>query len=93
MVTALCFISTEPRAINSVGEQVAALKNVRAVYSLTGEVDMVAIIEVPDLDAVPAVVTDRIASINGVTATQTHIAFRTYSREDVEEGFSIGLGD
>lgn len=90
MVTALCFISTDPKSINAVGEKVAALSHVRTVYSLTGEVDMVAIIEVPDLDSVPGVVTDRIASIDGVISTQTHIAFRTYSREDLEAGFSIG---
>ena len=31
--------------------------------------------------------------VAGVTATQTHIAFRTYSKHDLEAAFSIGLAD
>lgn len=90
MVTALCFINAEPRHVNAVCEQVAALGSVCHVYSLTGEVDIVALIEVPELDAVPTVVTDRITSIEGVLSTQTHIAFRTYSKTDLDAGFAIG---
>jgi hypothetical protein len=31
--------------------------------------------------------------VDGVTATQTHVAFRAYSRHDLEAAFSIGLAD
>ena len=31
--------------------------------------------------------------VDGVLSTQTHIAFRTYSRHDLEAAFSIGLAD
>lgn len=90
MVTALCFITAEPNRVNHVGAEIARIPQVRVVYSVTGELDIVAIVEVPDLDAVPDVVTDRIGSIAGVLTTQTHIAFRTYRPEDLEAGFSIG---
>jgi len=36
------------------------------------------------------VVTDGIGAVPGIVSTETHIAFRTYSREDLEAGFSIG---
>jgi hypothetical protein len=31
--------------------------------------------------------------VEGVTGTQTHIAFRTYSGRDLEAAFSLGLDD
>lgn len=90
MVTALCFITAEPSRINDVGAAIAAIPHVRTVYSVTGELDIVAIVEVPDLDAVPLVVTDAIGDIPGVLTTETHIAFRTYSPDDLGAGFSLG---
>ncbi len=90
MVTALCFITVEPSQVNDVGAQIARIPQVRAVYSVTGELDIVAIVEVADVDAVPDVVTDRIGKVPGVRTTQTHVAFRTYRPEDLDAGFSLG---
>jgi hypothetical protein len=33
----------------------------------------------------------RISKVPGVLNTDTHIAFRSYSRRDAEESFSVGL--
>ena len=90
MITALCFIKVSPESINSAGEQIARIPGVRAAYSVTGQIDLVALIEVPGHDDVARVVTDGIGAVSGVQSTETHIAFRTYSREDLEAGFSIG---
>lgn len=35
----------------------------------------------------------RLSKIDGVLRTDTHIAFRSYSRRDTEAAFSLGLGD
>ena len=90
MVTALCFITADPSRVNEVGSQIARLPQVRVVYSVTGELDIVAIVEVPDLESVPTVVTDGIGAVPGVVTTQTHIAFRTYRPDDLGAGFSLG---
>lgn len=90
MVTALCFITVEPRRVNDVGAEIARIPQVRTVYSVTGQLDIVAIIEVTDVEAVATVVTDAISAIEGVSTTETHIAFRTYRPEDLEAGFSLG---
>lgn len=90
MVTALCFITAEPSRVADVGAEIARIPQVRVVYSVTGELDIVAIVEVPELEAVPDVVTDRIGAVPGVLTTQTHIAFRTYRPEDLGAGFSLG---
>ncbi len=91
MVTALVFIRTDIDAVNGVAETIAALDGVSEVYSVTGDLDLVAIIRVRDLDGVSAVVTDGVAKIEGILTTETHIAFRTYSKHDLETAFSIGL--
>jgi DNA-binding Lrp family transcriptional regulator len=90
MVTALCFITAEPSRVSEIGAQIASIPHVTVVYSVTGELDLVAIIEVPDVEGVPAVVTDQIGSIVGVITTETHIAFRTYRPDDLGAGFSLG---
>ena len=37
------------------------------------------------------VVADRLNKVPGVASTETHIAFRAYSRHDLESAFSLGL--
>ncbi len=90
MVTALCFITVEPDRVNDVGSQIARLPQARTVYSVTGQLDIVAIIEVSDIDDVAGVVTDQIGALDGIISTETHIAFRTYRPEDLGAGFSLG---
>jgi DNA-binding Lrp family transcriptional regulator len=90
MITALCFIHVEPGSINEAGQAIADIPGVRAAYSVTGDIDLIALIEVQDHEGVARVVTDGISKVPGVMATQTHISFRTYSQRDIEAGFSIG---
>lgn len=91
MVTALVFIRTHLDAVNDVAETVAGIEGVSEVYSVTGDLDLVALVRVRALEDVSAVVTDGIAKVPGIASTETHIAFRTYSRHDLEAAFSIGL--
>jgi hypothetical protein len=42
-------------------------------------------------DDIASVVADRLNKVPGVTETETHIAFRTYSKHDLEAAFSLGL--
>lgn len=90
MITALCFIHVDPGSINEAGQAIADIPGVRAAYSVTGDIDLIALIEVSDHEGVATVVTDGISKVPGVMATQTHISFRTYSQKDIEAGFSIG---
>jgi DNA-binding Lrp family transcriptional regulator len=91
MVTAVVFIRTGLHAVNSVAETVAGIDGVSEVYSVTGELDLVALVRVRALEDVSAVVTDGIARVEGITSTETHVAFRTYSRHDLESAFALGL--
>ena len=90
MITAIVFISAEVSRIPEVAEEIAALDGVSEVYSVTGEIDLIAIIRVRRHDDVAAVVADRLNKVSGVVSTETHIAFRSYSRHDLEAAFAIG---
>jgi len=90
VITAIVFVHADVARIPEVAEAIAALDGVSEVYSVTGEIDLVALVRVRDHDEVADVVADRLNKTPGVLRTETHIAFRTYSRHDLEAAFSIG---
>ena len=47
-------------------------------------------VRVKSTEEVADTITEKIGSLKGITATETLIAFRTYSRHDLEHMFSIG---
>ena len=91
MISAIVFIKAEVSRIPEVAEAVAGLDGVSEVYSVTVQIDLVAMVRVRTHDEIASVVTERINTVAGVSATETHIAFRTYSRHDLEAAFSLGL--
>lgn len=91
MITAIVFVKADVARIPEVAETIAALEGVSEVYSVTGQIDLITLVRVRDHEEVAAVVADRLNKVSGVQATETHIAFRTYSRHDLETAFSLGL--
>ena len=90
MITAIVFVKADVARIPEVAERIAALDGVSEVYSVTGDIDLIAMVRVRHNDDVASVVADRLNKIPGVLATQTHIAFRAYSTHDLEAAFSLG---
>jgi len=93
MLTAIVLIDTEPHLIPEVASQVAALRGVSEVYSVTGKADLVAMVRVQEHDDLADVIADRVSKIEGVLRTETFIAFRAYSDVDLEQAFALGLDD
>ena len=91
MVTAIVFIKADVARIPEIAQQIAAIDGVSEVYSVTGDIDLIALIRVREHDDVAAVVPDQINKIAGIVSTETHIAFRTYSVHDLEAAFSLGI--
>ena len=91
MITAIVFINADVARIPEVAEAVAGIEGVSEVYSVTGQIDLIALVRVRNHEAVADVVADQVNKVAGVTATETHIAFRTYSDHDLEAAFSLGL--
>jgi DNA-binding Lrp family transcriptional regulator len=57
---------------------------------VTGRIDLIALVRVRSHDEIADVVADRLNKVDGVKSTETHIAFRAYSRHDLEAAFSLG---
>ncbi len=91
MITAIVLINAARDRVNETAGQLADLPAVSEVYSVSGEYDLVALIRVADADSMADVVTNQMLKLAGITKTHTLVAFRTYSRHDLERLFSIGL--
>ena len=93
MITAIVLIDCATDAIPEVAEALANLNGVSEVYSVAGDVDLIAIVRVPEFGQIAEVIAGNISKTEGVLNTDTHIAFRAYSKHDLEEAFSIGFAD
>lgn len=89
MVTALVLLNVERAQIHQVAEQLADLPGISEVYSVAGRYDLVAVIRVKTNEALADLVTEKIRQVGGIEATETLIAFRAYSRHDLEAMFSV----
>ena len=90
MITAIVMISAAVDQIPEVAQRIAELDSVSEVYSVAGDVDLVAMVRVRRHDELHDVIAGRLNKVEGVLATSTHIAFQAYSRHDLEATFSLG---
>jgi len=91
MVNAIVLIRTTHGSINNVAEALAELPGISEVYSVGGSHDVVAIIRVRNNEQIAELVTKKIVKIEGIEHTETMIAFKAYSRHDLEAVFSAGM--
>lgn len=91
MVTAFVMIKTVTDRIPEIAQQLADQEGVTQVYSVTGGWDLIAMVRVREFDQLEDVISDRLSKISGILSTETHLAFRAYSRSDLEEGFALGF--
>jgi DNA-binding Lrp family transcriptional regulator len=93
VISAIVLINAEVDRIPEVAAAIAELNGVSEVYSVTGDIDLVAIVRVRHHEELADVIADQLNKVSGILDTQTHIAFRAYSKHDLEAAFSLGLDD
>ncbi|MBO2452571.1 Lrp/AsnC ligand binding domain-containing protein [Actinomadura barringtoniae] len=93
MHTAIVLVKTDVARIREVAETIAALDGVSEVYSITGKYDLIAMVRVHRHEDFNDVIPGRLNKVPGILSTETHIAFETYSRHDLDAAFSLGLPD
>lgn len=91
MITTIVMVKVAANRIPEVAQAIADLEGVSEVYSVAGDVDLIAVVRVREFDQIADVIAGRLSRIEGVLSTDTHVAFRAYSRHDLESAFSIGL--
>ena len=87
MITAIVLVTAERDAIPTMGGELAGIEGVSEVYSVTGDVDFIALVRAKQHDELADIVTRRIAQVAGVRRTNTHVAFKVFSRYDLERIF------
>ncbi|RJS44855.1 Lrp/AsnC family transcriptional regulator [Nocardioides cavernaquae] len=91
MITAIVLIKADVSRIPQVAEAVADIEGVSEVYSVTGRTDLIAMVRVKEHEQLSNVVAEKLRSVDGITDTETHIAYRAYSKVDLEATFDLGL--
>ncbi|HEX9057498.1 MAG TPA: Lrp/AsnC ligand binding domain-containing protein [Ktedonobacterales bacterium] len=91
MITALVLMNVNRGMVNETAQALLAIPGVAEVYSVTGEYDLVALLRLPRYEDLADVVTGRMIAVEGITRTETLMAFKAYSREDLEQAWDIGV--
>ena len=91
MVTTIVLAVCDIHRIPETAQAVADLDEVSEVYSVAGDFDLVIMVRVWDHDELARVVSEEIAKVAGISRTQTLVAFKVYSRHDVDALFSVGF--
>ncbi|MFW6133565.1 MAG: Lrp/AsnC family transcriptional regulator [Planctomycetota bacterium] len=91
MVTAFVQITAERDRITPAAQEILELDGIAEVYSVAGPFDLVAVARVRENEALAKLVTEDLIAVPGILKTQTLIAFRQYSKHDLERLFSLGM--
>lgn len=91
MITAIVLVTADVDRIPEAAQAIAEIDGVGEVYSVTGGIDLIAMVRVRAYDDLAAVISDRLNKVEGVRRTDTHLAFRAFSQQDLAAGFDLGL--
>jgi DNA-binding Lrp family transcriptional regulator len=91
MVTSIILINAERTKINEVAEQIAAMDGISEVYSVSGNYDLIAIARVASNEDLADLVTNKLLTIESIVKSETMLAFKAFSRHDLETMFQIGM--
>lgn len=93
MVTAVILLKVARERINEIAEALADMRGVSEVFSVSGRYDLVAVARVDRNEDLAELVTGRMLQVGGILDSETMLAFRAYSRHDLEGMFAIGFGE
>lgn len=91
MITALVLLTVSRDRVNEIAEKLAEMKGITEVYSIAGRYDLSVIIRAKDNDQLADIVTHHMLKVEGIITSETLVAFRVYSKHDLEGMFSIGM--
>jgi len=91
MVTAVVLIKAQTDKVPELAQKMADLEGVTEVFSVAGQYDLVALVRVRENEDLARVISEKMRKLPGINSSETLIAFKVYSRKDIEAAFSIGL--
>jgi DNA-binding Lrp family transcriptional regulator len=90
MITAIVLIKTAQGHTQDVAQTLIEMPGITEAYSVAGLYDLVAMVRVQHHDELSTLVTESVQKIQGIKETNTLIAFRAYSRHDLDAMWDIG---
>jgi DNA-binding Lrp family transcriptional regulator len=91
VVTAVVLVKATRDGVRTLGPQLADVEGVAEVYTVTGEWDFVALVRVREHDELARTVTQGLLALEGISRTNTMVAFQQFSSHDLEAMFGLGL--
>jgi DNA-binding Lrp family transcriptional regulator len=91
MVSAIVLLTVKRDQINQVAQDLVAIDGVSEVYSVAGRYDLVGVLRAKNDDQLAEIVTDGMLKVDGIECSETLIAFRVFSKFDLERIFSVGM--
>jgi DNA-binding Lrp family transcriptional regulator len=76
--------------VTALAQRLLDVPGIAEAYSVAGPFDLVAVARVKTQEALAELVTDRVATLEGVIRTETLIAFRAFSRKDLGLLWDVG---
>jgi DNA-binding Lrp family transcriptional regulator len=67
------------------------MAGISEVYSVSGNYDLIAIARVASNDDLAELITNNLLKIEAIVRTETLLAFKAFSRHDLERMFSLGM--
>ena len=89
MITAFIMINAQRERMAAAADEILNIAGITEVYSVAGDYDLVAVARVRENEELAKLVTEGMVAVKGLTRTNTLIAFRQYSRHDLERMFGL----
>jgi DNA-binding Lrp family transcriptional regulator len=90
MISAIILMNIERHKINETAELLNEMTEISEVFSVSGRYDLIAIVRVQNIDDLSVLATNHLLKIDSIEKTDTLLAYKTYSKHDLDAMFSIG---
>lgn len=90
IVVAIVLINVERARVADVAQRLLSIGGITEVFSVAGQYDLVAIVRSQTNEGIADIMTRQVRDIPYITRTETLMAFKAYSPDDLGAMFSIG---
>ncbi len=87
LVTAIVLLQVERERVTAVAQKLAEGEAVSEVFAVAGQYDLVAVVRARSHEMLGELVTDMLLPLAGIRRSETLVAFKIYSRHDLERLF------
>lgn len=91
MVTAIILLKVHRKKIQETATIIASMSGFTEVFSVSGNYDLVALARVGCNHDLSTLITEKLADIEHIESSETMLAFKAYSKHDLEAMFGVGM--